>query len=293
MLLDETGKASSPEGSNPLDSERESASREDLEKSSRIQAYNARRSGRIDRLRSRADRRRSEGNGLLQRADSIASFIPPGQPILVGHHSERRHRRDLERIHNSTRKGLGALSEAKDLDRRAAAAEANTTIFTEDPEAKAKLEERIQTLEKIQAMMREANKRIRAGRNLSDLGISDSTAALLKEADELGRVGFPDYKLKNNSANIRRLKLRLAALTKAWVTPVPIALEKGGIRIVEEVDLNRVQIFFPGKPSGEVRVKLKRSGFRWSPFNGCWQRHRSSVATQLAKEFLEPESNPS
>lgn len=31
-------------------------------------------------------------------ADKIISMIPPGQPILIGHHSERRHRKDLKRI---------------------------------------------------------------------------------------------------------------------------------------------------------------------------------------------------
>ena len=28
----------------------------------------------------------------------ILSYIVPGQPILIGHHSERRHRRDLENV---------------------------------------------------------------------------------------------------------------------------------------------------------------------------------------------------
>ncbi|WP_132290495.1 DUF3560 domain-containing protein [Kribbella sp. VKM Ac-2568] len=28
----------------------------------------------------------------------ISDHIPLGQPILVGHHSERRHRRDIERM---------------------------------------------------------------------------------------------------------------------------------------------------------------------------------------------------
>lgn len=38
------------------------------------------------------------------RAQSIASMIPMGQPLLCGHHSEKRHRRDLERIDSGMRK---------------------------------------------------------------------------------------------------------------------------------------------------------------------------------------------
>lgn len=41
-----------------------------------------------------------------KKANSIMSMIPPGQPILVGHHSERRHRRDLERIDSGMRKSI-------------------------------------------------------------------------------------------------------------------------------------------------------------------------------------------
>lgn len=41
-----------------------------------------------------------------KRADAIGSMIPMGQPILVGHHSERRHRKDIERINQNMRKSI-------------------------------------------------------------------------------------------------------------------------------------------------------------------------------------------
>src|SRR5699024_10261000 len=39
-------------------------------------------------------------------ANDIISHIPPGQPILVGHHSEGRHRRDLRRFDNNMRRSV-------------------------------------------------------------------------------------------------------------------------------------------------------------------------------------------
>ncbi len=36
-------------------------------------------------------------------------MIPPGQPILVGHHSERRTRRDAQRIENGMKTSSDAL----------------------------------------------------------------------------------------------------------------------------------------------------------------------------------------
>lgn len=264
----------------------------DSDKTARINDYKARRESRAQRLRARAGRRQTEGQGLLNRADTIASFIPPGQPILVGHHSERRHRRDLERIHTSTRKGLAALQESEELERRADASESNTAIFTEDPEAKDKLQAKINSLEKAQELMKEVNRRIRRGQSLSDLGISQEAEAKLKKPDHFGRIGFPDFKLTNNGANIRRLKLRLGTIAKVESLPTPEPVEENGIRLVENVDLNRVQLFFPGKPSEEVRTQLKRSGFRWSPSEGCWQRHRSAYASELARGFLKGGSAP-
>ena len=50
---------------------------------------------------------------------SIGDVIPFGQPILVGHHSEKRHRRDIEKIHNNMDKSVNALKEAENAESRA------------------------------------------------------------------------------------------------------------------------------------------------------------------------------
>jgi hypothetical protein len=249
-------------------------------------AFELKRQNRIRRLKERADRKRQEGEMRFKRADEIASFIPSGQPILVGHHSEKKHRKDLERIQNSMRKGFSLIETANYLAQRAASAEGNDAIFTEDPQAIQKLEAKIEDLEKAQARMKEVNRRIRAGKSLLDLGISPLAEEKLKTPDFLRRVGFSDSALRNN-ANIRRLKARLETIRKTQAQETPKEIEVNGIRLVENTELNRVQLFFPGKPSVEVRNKLKSDGFRWSPFNGCWQRHRSPFATHLAKRFLE------
>lgn len=52
-------------------------------------------------------------------ARAIGSHIPFGQPILVGHHSERRHRRDIERIDNNMRKSVEESEKAEYLKGRA------------------------------------------------------------------------------------------------------------------------------------------------------------------------------
>lgn len=64
-------------------------------------------------------------------------------------------------------------------------------------------------------------------------------------------------------------------------------LHNSGVTLVQNVEENRVQLIFPGKPASEVRTMLKSHGFRWSPMNGAWQRHLNGSGIWAAKSILE------
>ena len=57
-----------------------------------VSDYELKRTLRLERLRARATRLASESEGARARASQMASIIPFGQPILVGHYSEKRDR---------------------------------------------------------------------------------------------------------------------------------------------------------------------------------------------------------
>ena len=76
-------------------------------------------------------------------ADRISSAIPLGQPILVGHHSEKRHRRDLERIRKNLRKSIEEREIAEKYGEKAERYE-TLAMKGENP---AKIYNRIQRLE--------------------------------------------------------------------------------------------------------------------------------------------------
>jgi hypothetical protein len=159
-------------------------------------------------------------------------------------------------------------------------------IFNDDPDATEKLVDKIERLKKRQGVMKRANQLIRKAdrEGLADLGFSEETIAKLFAQDFAGRAGFPNYALTNNSANIRRLEKRLAAIQNAQETTEERFPD--GVRLVDNVEANRLQIFFPEIPSEEIRRELRRDGFHWSPTVGAWQRHRSNRATYLAKLIL-------
>lgn len=77
---------------------------------------------RADRMEERAERAGDEARQRFAVARRIGDCIPLGQPILVGHHSERGHRADLKRIDNSMRKGVEAYRKSQHYEARAEAA---------------------------------------------------------------------------------------------------------------------------------------------------------------------------
>lgn len=70
-------------------------------------------STKVDRYRQYAENARRRSSELHQSSRDAVGDIPFGQPILVGHHSERRHRNALER---SSRKMQQSISEQERAD---------------------------------------------------------------------------------------------------------------------------------------------------------------------------------
>ncbi len=261
-------------------------------------AYEAKQTARRDRLQRASERARREAETAHGAATRIWDAIPMGQPILVGHHSERRHRRDLSRADRAMRRSLEANKRSKELAGRAAAV-GSAGISSDDPEAVRKLREELDKLEKEQERMKRANGAIRrtakAGSTaqvtaLTALGFPERAARQLLEPDFAGRIGFPDYAVTNNGANIRRVKKRIAELTARATAPEREAItgDIDGIefKIVENRDVNRVQVVFAKEPSKDVRQRLHRAGFHWAPSENAWQRQTSNGAWYHAKRAL-------
>lgn len=170
----------------------------------------------------------------------------------------------------------------------------NNAIRTEDENAAEKLAAKIETITKLQGLMKDANKIVKG--NFLDsvkvqklvvlLNITEGKAQELLQPDYCGRVGFASFELTNNNANIRRLKERLQHVQKLNATEVSERMV-GDIKIVENTAENRVQMFFDGKPEYEVRAKLKSAGFRWAPSNGCWQAYYNNRSKYMAEEIAK------
>ncbi len=212
--------------------------------------------------------------------------------------TERRQRRS----ENTQRNALERINQAQEQLRKAIQRYSpHAPISSDEPDAIAKLQTKLESLEKTQALMKAANKIVKSKKltrdqaqhqlrllftaaNYSEKSIGRLTVELF-QPDFCNRIGFADYQLKNNSAEIRRLRARIADLELKRAESSS-EFDIAGVRVVENVEDNRLQIFFPDKPDVAIHKKLKQNGFRWSPTVGAWQRMRSDAAKYAAERIL-------
>jgi hypothetical protein len=149
-------------------------------------------------------------------------MIPFGQPILVGHHSEGRHRRDIGRIDGAMRRGCESADKAREMAGKAANIEAAlaSSIYDDDADAVERLTERVALLEAERDRIKAYNASCRKGSPddslLTEADRRDLAVVARVCAYQLGKGGgFPSYKLTNLGGNITRNRARLAKLAQS------------------------------------------------------------------------------
>ena len=168
----------------------------------------------------------------------------------------------------------------------------NEQIKSSDENAIEKLEEKLKNLKDMQERMKAANKAIRlkdaekGNEQLRIMGYSDKQIKELREPDFGGRIGYPDYALQNNNANIHRIEGRIKKL-QATKERGTLETENHFFKIVENTETMRLQLFFDEKPEPEVRAVLKSNGFRWAPSQSAWQRQLTDNARYALKRVVE------
>jgi hypothetical protein len=182
--------------------------------------YRERREARAERLRQWAAKRETRAEHTAASVDALTSLIPLGQPILRGHHSQRRAERDRDRIVNETRRVVEHSNKAREFTSRAANIEAAAehAIYSDDADAITRLTERIAGLERERDTIKAYNAACRKGTaDPATLpgNLARELASSIRVWGDVQCPGgrFPSYTLRNLSGNISRHKRRLAALT--------------------------------------------------------------------------------
>ena len=215
--------------------------------------YQERKQRRIENYQAKSEKHELEAKEREKNANKILRAID-GQPLLIGHHSEKRHRADLKRMDNNFRKAYELQEKSDYYEYKAKAAQENNSISSDDPEAIQKLEEQLERLER--------------------------TRELTKKSEHT------TYELNYISADIRRVKARIAELKSLeQIDFKDITLKNG--TVIHNKEKNRIQILFDDIPNEETRTKLKQNGFKWARSDKAWQRLFNTNAIRVVKWLIK------
>lgn len=191
--------------------------------------YEERRKRRIERYKElslKAQERSSQYSN--SNANRILQIVP-GQPILVGHHSEKRHRKLIKKAQDDIRKSIEEDNKSNFYKERAENAENSKVIYSDDPQAIIKLKEKLERLENEKASIKARE--------------------------------HSTWELTNIGATIRETKKRIERLEKLEnIEFQEINFENG--KVIHNKEINRIQFLFDNIPDEDTRKILKSYGFR-------------------------------
>lgn len=219
--------------------------------------YEERKQARIDRLNGAAEKAATLSTAQYKRSNDLVKDIPFGQPNIVG-------RSALPRLREKSWNTLGRAVESEEKSAyyagKAAAAESNSAISSDDPEAIEKLKSKLAALEAER----------------------EKAKAFNRAARKNGTEKLPWYTLPYLGKDIKRIKERIAQLEQVDQMPAEI-IEFDAGEIESDPVTNRVIIRHDKKPDDETIRALKSNGFHWSHSEKAWQRLRNLNALYAAK----------
>lgn len=266
---------------------------------------------RRERLERKLEKREEWAGKAAARSDAawtesgnMAKQIPLGQPILVGHHSEKRDRNFRKRIQRKADKSIEEhnkachhRSKAHGLERQL-----DNSIFSDDDNAIQQLEQKAENLERERDRMKAINAAWRkAGKPGADdlegwqkiadapdvmMNVNDLARVRLGMArDALNRGPFPSYALTNLGATIRQARKRIGSIKRQHEKTAK-AKQAGGV-IIDYGGAGPIgketwaMVTFAEKPEYSIIKTLKAAGFYWS--SGSWHGYSKDLPEEVKK----------
>lgn len=183
------------------------------------------------------------------------------------------------------------------------------SVRTGSAEAVTQLEEKLAKMEAQHAFMKAANKvikgkgdqeaKVAALLELDDDLTEAAAIKILTVPDCFNHIGFAAFELTNSNARIKAAKEQLEKARKL-ATQVTTTTMIGAVRVVNNVEDDRLELYFPTRTSQELYQELRSHGFRFTPSKsvkggeGCFQALRGGNADYwapiLAKRYNDENS---
>lgn len=245
---------------------------------------------KLEKRREWADKAEARSTALSNESHRMMSVIPMGQPILVGHHSEKRDRNYRNRAWNKMGKAVEAGKLAEHHEQCAAGIERalENSIFSDDDNAIEELEKRIAEREAERERMKLVNKLYKKAdaEGLKALGLDyESMKAKLAAAGGYwGKQPHLAYELSNLGGRIAADKKRIEAIKYRQNKAAEAEAAPGGVLIKEHGEY--AVVTFAEKPDRSILNELKAAGFYWG--SGSWSGKAASIPDSV-KKLASPE----
>lgn len=249
---------------------------------------------KLEKRQEWAQKRQADAAARFERAHQATEHIPMGQPILVGHHSEKRHRAAIARSDSNMRAGCESSDMAAHHESKAEGIERQLdhSIFSDDPDAVESLEAKLaglqaeQTRDKaVNAAVRKATKKPEGERVaflaglLAPIFIDGSPDQINRLAagyltpDFCGRLGIPAYVGQNRNGNMGRIRKRIEDLKSRAERSAKAEESAGGVAVEDFGEY--VRVTFAEKPDRDIINALKAAGFHWGA--GSWSGRKDAL----------------
>ena len=275
-------------------------------------------STRRERLERKLERREEwaakaagRSSAAWEQAHKLGEMIPFGQPILVGHHSEKRHRKHIDKIDRAGQRGLEEYRKAEHHSSKAdgLAHQLDRSVFSDDDDAIEQLEARIAEREEERDRMKAANAAWKkAGKPAPNAGaeawrpVADKVGAdfTLRAVQSLVHQGRSDggtwvpfswakpFDLTNIGARIRTDRERIEEIQRRQARTAR-AEAAGGVAVERCGDAGEwCTVTFAEKPERAVLDALRAAGFRWGA--GRWGGRSAALPAEV--QALAPVAAP-
>ena len=174
--------------------------------------------------------------------------------------------------------------------------EEGDVIKSTDNNATTKLQQKLKMLQDRKTMLKNGVVAAKEYQKSKDISVfkqynidSETTEQIINHIDKGGKPTEKDmyswFTMPYLNRDIKEVENRIATLEKNQSQGEKETLIEGG-KIVYNGEAQRLQIFFDGIPSKEVREALKSHAFKWAPTAKAWQRTLTENAKYAINQYL-------
>jgi hypothetical protein len=247
---------------------------------------------KLEKRREWAEKAEARSNQLSEQSHKMMSIIPMGQPIMIGHHSEKRDRNYRNRAWNKMGKAVEQRDLAKYHEAKAGglADQLDVAIFSDDTNAVEALEARIAENEAKRERMKTINKLYKkqdaAGLAALGLDLEKIKEKLAAAGAYWGKAPHLPYELSNLGQRISGDKKRLEQVKMQNTRREAAEAAPNGVTFTK-CQSGYCRITFAEKPDRSILNALKAAGFYWG--QGSWAGKEESLPAEV-KDLLNAPS---